>query len=84
MSTLNGSVADSQILMTKEDSYWVQRVDQLMQDKREVIKLIKKKNWEIRAAEQKNQQLELDLKSKETLIENMNLAKLLKTQKSSL
>ena len=41
----SASLADSyHVLTTKEDSYWVQKVDQLMQDKRYVIKLIKQKN----------------------------------------
>ena len=39
----SGSHLDSQLL-NKDDSYWVQKVDKLMQDKRQVIKLIKNKN----------------------------------------
>ena len=40
----SGSHLDSQVFNNKDDSYWVQKVDKLMQDKRQVIKLIADKN----------------------------------------
>lgn len=59
------SMVESQAVETivsMEDSYWVQKVDKLMQDKKQVIQLIKKKNAEIRASEQKNRELSQELK----------------------
>ena len=38
------SKEDSQQNLSSKDDYWVQKVDKLMQDRRQVINLIKSKN----------------------------------------
>ena len=40
--------------MSNKDDYWVKKVGELMKDKKQVIKLIKDKNREIREANNQN------------------------------
>ena len=61
-----------------KDDYWVSKVDKLMKDKKKVIQLIKDKNTEIRAANDQNQKLELDLKTKESIIESLRVSEKLR------
>ena len=71
---------DSQYLSSKDD-YWYQKVDKMMQYKRQVNNLIKQKNQEIRSSKQENLKLEQALKQKDSLIEKLKLEQMLKRQR---
>ena len=62
--TLKSFSGGDSALMSSREEYWVVKVDQLMSEKRSVMKQIKDKNHEIRKANQENQKLAQALKYK--------------------
>ena len=57
------SAADSQIFNNSvKDDYWVQKVNKLMKEKRQVMKVIKERNSEIKRANDEKQRMAREMK----------------------